>query len=136
MTPDRNSNKIRNSKGNCSTTVCIRHAQEKKQQKYSNKENAPPVSLNLLPAKMILSDCVSSKIAAESAQRTMLGIRIMWVHTDYRRSKVAHNMLDIIRRSFFYGRVLSVDEVSFSEPTDDGYRFASFYCNRTSIWTY
>jgi hypothetical protein len=85
--------------------------------------------------KYPLSNCASSK-SSLTAPKIMLGVRIMWVHADYRRSKVAHSILDIIRRSFVYGRVLSVDEVSFSELTEDGYRFASFYCNRSSIWTY
>lgn len=144
MTPVRNSNydricdsnkirKVRNQNDKCcSTTACIKPDQEKKGQNCINNENSPPVSVNHQSMKNSLSDSVSLK----RAPKMMLGVRIMWVHADYRRSKVAHSILDIIRRSFVYGRVLSVDELSFSEPTEDGYRFASFYCNRSSIWTY
>ena len=147
MTPVRNSNydrvcdsnknrKIRNQKEKCcSSTACIEHAQKTKGGNCGDNENSPPISVNLQPMKYPLSNCALSK-SSLTAPKTMLGVRIMWVHADYRRSKVAHSILDIIRRSFVYGRVLSVDEVSFSELTEDGYRFASFYCNRSSIWTY
>lgn len=148
MTPVRNSNndrvyennknrKVRNEMDQyCSTTVRIEHAQETKRHKCETNENSsPPINVNRLPMKNSLSDFALSK-SSVAAPKMMLGVRIMWVHANYRRLKVAHSILDIIRRSFIYGRVLSVDEVLFSEPTEDGYRFASFYCNRSSIWTY
>ena len=51
----------------------------------------------------------------------------MWVHSTFRRQRVATNILDAVRSTFFFGLVLGHDRVAFSHPTRDGLAFCRQY---------
>lgn len=65
-----------------------------------------------------------------------LGIKIIWVHKDYRRRKIANKLVDAARQRFAFGKVLKRDEIAFSQPTNDGLAFALRYCKSDKILAY
>jgi N-acetyltransferase len=65
-----------------------------------------------------------------------LGIKIIWVHRDYRRQKIANKLVDIARQRFAFGKVLKRNEIAFSQPTSDGLAFALTYCKSDKVLAY
>ena len=88
----------------------------------------------------VLSDASihASSETISSSPVLLLGVKLIWVSAAHRRRGLAHRMLDAARRNFAYGAVLKVPlgEVAFSQPTQDGFRFASAYCKSSSVWAY
>ena len=58
---------------------------------------------------------------------SVVGIRVLWVHKDHRRQRVAHQLLDSARQHLSFGRVFPRRMVAISDPTDDGAAFLSKY---------
>ena len=58
---------------------------------------------------------------------SVIGIRVLWVHKDHRRQRVAHQLLDSARQHLSFGRVFPRRMVAISDPTDDGAAFLSKY---------
>lgn len=77
------------------------------------------------------SDSLSS-----TAATLMLGVRLIWVHESRRRQGIAHRMVDAIRRLHFFGQVVDITQLAFSQPTVDGLAFAQRYCKTRSILSY
>uniref|UniRef100_A0A1I7WX68 Acetyltransf_13 domain-containing protein n=1 Tax=Heterorhabditis bacteriophora TaxID=37862 RepID=A0A1I7WX68_HETBA len=83
--------------------------------------------------------CVLNELVSDG--EPILGVNRIWTHPQARRKGVATTVLDIIRRKFLLGEVLPKHRVAFSDPTDDGRRFAEHYmqdCKEsiTSIMVY
>ena len=64
------------------------------------------------------------------------GISRVWVATSARRRGIATAMLDGLCQVFVPGRVLSSDELAFSDPTDDGRALALRYTRREDFMVY
>jgi hypothetical protein len=68
--------------------------------------------------------------------KSVLGVKLVWVTASCRRKHIAYNLLDTARRHFIYGTVISKENVAFSQPTTDGYNFASSYVGSSLILSY
>lgn len=64
------------------------------------------------------------------------GISRIWVAPPYRRYGVASRLITCVRGNFIFGKYLSIDEIAFSSPTEDGKRFASKLCQREDFLIY
>lgn len=62
----------------------------------------------------------------------LLGVKLIWVEEAHRRQSIAHRMLDVARQYFAFGKLFSIDDLAFSQPTDEGFRFACKYCGYSS----
>lgn len=62
----------------------------------------------------------------------VVGIKLVWVHSLYRRKGLATTMLDAARQSFQYGTVISRQQLAFSQPTAEGLELASKYLRTTT----
>ncbi len=65
-----------------------------------------------------------------------LGVSKIWVHKDFRRSKIAHRMVEVARYYFEHGKVIPINQVAFSQPTSNGYRFAVKYFKNPNFIVY
>lgn len=65
-----------------------------------------------------------------------LGIKLMWVLPKHRRKGIAAKLIDCARRHSTYGRVYGYREVVYSQPTDDGFKFALRYGNSNHVLAY
>ena len=66
----------------------------------------------------------------------ILGIRLLWVNPKSRRKGVAQSLVDTARRQYFYETIVPKSKIAFSQPTDDGKKFAFSYCNVENIFVY
>ena len=65
-----------------------------------------------------------------------MGVERVWVVPAWRRRGVGRVMLDASRYSLLYGEVVQREDVAFSQPTEDGRRFAQAYTGLQFIRAY
>ena len=65
-----------------------------------------------------------------------MGIRHVWVSKNARRSGVATALVDAARQRFSCGSLVKKSDIAFSQPTNDGLRFAFGYVRKESILSY
>ena len=65
-----------------------------------------------------------------------LGIRQIWISGSCRRQNVASRMVDCARRRFSLGSLVDRRVVAFSQPTQDGLRFAKSYVPGDKLLVY
>lgn len=78
--------------------------------------------------------CVSNTCAL--CPVTTLGIRQMWVRSNYRGMGINFTLLEIARKKTFPRLLLSRHHVAFSQPTEEGKRFISRYFQSRAYWIY
>ncbi|EYC32356.1 hypothetical protein Y032_0003g1530 [Ancylostoma ceylanicum] len=61
----------------------------------------------------------------------IVGVNRIWTHPTARRKGVASELLDVIRQRYFTGNHVPKYRVAFSDPSDDGRRFAEIYVGST-----
>ena len=75
------------------------------------------------------------KINVENNEIT-IGIKKIWVRSDYRCKSIAKALVDAARRNLIYGKVVGKTQVTFNEPTDLGLNFALSYTKSEHILAY
>lgn len=82
-----------------------------------------------------LSDvCVRSTDDSDRLVGGICGVELLWVHPTYTRRGIATVLVHVLRRNLVYGgHEIPVDRVAFSQPTTDGKRFATRFCDRSDI---
>ena len=102
---------------------------------------------------------MNNKCCSETPTPAVCGVSRIWTLASYRRLKIATRLLDamryfliasnlivqyafiycdfVSRRSdFIYGKIIAVEEVAFSDPTDNGLSFAQSYTKRPDFIVY
>merc|ERR1711874_905697 len=64
------------------------------------------------------------------------GVSRIWVMADYRRRKIASQLVDCMRSNFVYGHYLKETDFAFSDPTPNGIDFASKYLGHSEFLVY
>ncbi len=72
----------------------------------------------------------------KAAEKALCGISRIWVSTSMRRNKIATKLLDCARMNFLYFRVLELNEIAFSDPTQLGQAFAKSYLQNEHFLVY
>ncbi|KAL6727775.1 hypothetical protein Aduo_009623 [Ancylostoma duodenale] len=62
----------------------------------------------------------------------IVGVNRIWTHPTARRKGVASELLDVIRHRYFTGTLVPKSRVAFSDPSDDGKKFAERYVRSCS----
>lgn len=87
--------------------------------------------------RMIPSTGASSgKCCSADPSPALCGISRIWVLPTFRRRKTASRLLDAMRTEFVYGKIISTDELAFSDPTENGLAFAQSYTKREDFLVY
>jgi N-acetyltransferase len=55
------------------------------------------------------------------------GINRIWVHNKHRRRGIASRLVDAARNHVLFDRVLTLSQIAFSQPTQDGRSFGAKY---------
>jgi len=55
------------------------------------------------------------------------GVSRIWVHKSHRRKRIAHRLLESVRKSLVYSYHIPLEQVAFSQPTTEGKLFAMRY---------
>ncbi|XP_076763046.1 establishment of cohesion [Xylocopa sonorina] len=64
------------------------------------------------------------------------GINVIWTDLNHRRQGIATKLLDILRAQFYFGYVMSLDDIAFSVPTPSGKVFAEKYTKTRNFKVY
>ncbi|KYQ49253.1 N-acetyltransferase ESCO2 [Trachymyrmex zeteki] len=84
-------------------------------------------------ADMNISDYQNKK--AKSTP-TKCGINVVWTAMSHRKQSIATKLVDTLRAKFFYGYVMSLDDIAFSIPTPSGKIFAEKYTRTKNFKVY
>ncbi|CAJ0598805.1 unnamed protein product [Cylicocyclus nassatus] len=60
-------------------------------------------------------------------ENSIIGVNRIWTHPSARRKGIATEILDVIRRWYFTGTHVPRNRVAFSDPSEDGRKFAEKY---------
>ncbi|XP_015516868.2 N-acetyltransferase ESCO1 [Neodiprion lecontei] len=64
------------------------------------------------------------------------GIKVVWTAASYRKQGIATKLVDVLRANFYFGYVLSMDDIAFSIPTPGGKAFAEKYTSTKCFKVY
>lgn len=64
------------------------------------------------------------------------GVQLIWTAEDYRKHHLASRLCDAARKHLVYGYEIPRDHCAFSQPTQDGCRFAQRFTGRTDFLTF
>ena len=78
----------------------------------------------------------SQKCCSTDPSPALCGVSRIWTLASFRRRKIASRLLDAMRTEFIYGKIISVDELAFSDPTEMGLAFAQHYSKRQDFLVY
>ncbi|XP_011699284.1 PREDICTED: N-acetyltransferase ESCO2 [Wasmannia auropunctata] len=87
-------------------------------------------AFRMIPELIELNCCT-----AESTP-TKCGINVVWTAMSHRKQGIATKLVDTLRAKFFYGYVMSLDDIAFSIPTPSGKIFAEKYTKMKNFKVY
>ncbi|KYM99995.1 PREDICTED: N-acetyltransferase ESCO1 [Cyphomyrmex costatus] len=87
-------------------------------------------AFRMIPELIELNCCT-----AESTP-TKCGINVVWTTMSHRKQGIATKLVDTLRAKFFYGYVMSLDDIAFSIPTPSGKIFAEKYTRTKNFKVY
>ncbi|XP_076395517.1 establishment of cohesion isoform X2 [Megachile rotundata] len=84
----------------------------------------------MIPDLLELDCCTSESSPAKC------GINVVWTDINHRRQGIATKLVDILRGHFYFGYILSLDDIAFSTPTPSGKIFAEKYTKTRNFKVY
>lgn len=128
----------------------IAKASGQKQRASTNEGNPCKYYLFVSKSNRIVGFCLAEqlneshrirKFSAESDEENayknvICGISRVWVAETYRRNKIATKLLDCVRDNFLYFQSLRLNQIAFSDPTENGRQFASKYFKTNEFYIY
>ncbi|XP_015182630.1 PREDICTED: N-acetyltransferase ESCO1 [Polistes dominula] len=87
-------------------------------------------AFRMIPELIELNCCTSEKTPAKC------GINVVWTTMSHRKQGIATKLVDTLRAKFFYGYIMSLDDIAFSTPTPSGKAFAEKYTKSKNFKVY
>ncbi|KAK2580129.1 hypothetical protein KPH14_012406 [Odynerus spinipes] len=84
----------------------------------------------MIPELIDLDCCTAESTPAKC------GINVVWTAMSHRKQGIATKLVDTLRAQFFYGYIMSMDDLAFSIPTPSGKLFAEKYTKTKSFKVY
>ncbi|KAK0098772.1 hypothetical protein PV326_003433 [Microctonus aethiopoides] len=76
-------------------------------------------------------DCCS-----EESTPAKCGVNIIWTALTHRRKGIARKLMDVLRSNFYYGYIMTLDDIAFSIPSPGGKIFAEKYMGSRDFKVY
>ncbi|CAK9807042.1 N-acetyltransferase ESCO1 [Anthophora plagiata] len=84
----------------------------------------------MIPELLELDCCTAESSPAKC------GINVVWTDLNHRRQGIATKLVDILRAHFYFGYIMSLDDIAFSIPTPSGKIFAEKYTKTRNFKVY
>lgn len=68
--------------------------------------------------------------------KCMVGVSRIWTRKEFRGKGIARQLLDHVCKDFYFGLVLSREDIAFSQPTDMGHELALKFFGRNDFLVY
>ncbi|KAL2720487.1 N-acetyltransferase ESCO2 [Vespula squamosa] len=88
------------------------------------------IAHRMIPELIDLNCCTAESTPAKC------GINVVWTAMSHRRQGIATKLVDTLRSKFFYGYIMSLEDIAFSVPTPSGKIFAEKYTKTKSFKVY
>ncbi|XP_043268994.1 N-acetyltransferase ESCO1 [Venturia canescens] len=88
------------------------------------------VAHRMIPEFADLNCCSAEDTAAKC------GVNVIWTAMSHRRQHIATKLLDILRTCYFFGYIMSLEDIAFSMPTPSGKIFAEKYTKTPNFKVY
>ncbi|XP_011637013.1 N-acetyltransferase ESCO2 isoform X4 [Pogonomyrmex barbatus] len=91
------------------------------------------VAEHIEKAFRIIPELIELNCCTDESTPTKCGINVVWTAMSHRKQGIATKLVDTLRTKFFYGYVMSMDDIAFSIPTPGGKIFAEKYTKTRSF---
>ncbi|XP_078034951.1 establishment of cohesion [Augochlora pura] len=87
-------------------------------------------------AHRMIPDLLELNCCTAESTPVKCGINVVWTDMKHRRQGIASKMVDVLRSQFYYGYIMSLDDIAFSTPTSSGKIFAEKYTKTRNFKVY
>lgn len=87
-------------------------------------------AFQMIPELFELNCCTAE------ATSVKCGVNVVWTVMSHRRQGIATKLVDILRSSYYYGYIMSIEDIAFSTPTPSGRQFAEKYTKTRNFKVY
>ncbi|XP_020298652.1 N-acetyltransferase ESCO1 [Pseudomyrmex gracilis] len=94
------------------------------------------VAESITKAHRMIPDLVELDCCTAESTPTKCGINVVWTAMSHRKQGIATKLVDILRATFFYGYMMTLDDIAFSIPTPSGKIFAEKYSKTRNFKVY
>ncbi|XP_011866270.1 PREDICTED: N-acetyltransferase ESCO2 [Vollenhovia emeryi] len=84
----------------------------------------------------MIPELIEHNCCTAEGTSTKCGINVVWTAMSHRKQGIATKLVDTLRTKFFYGYVMSLDDIAFSIPTTGGKIFAEKYTKTKNFKVY
>ncbi|XP_011303275.1 uncharacterized protein [Fopius arisanus] len=91
----------------------------------------PVKTAHKMIAELVEFDCCSTEDTPVKC-----GVNVIWTAMSHRRQHIATKLLDALRTNYFYGYILTLEDIAFSMPTPSGKIFAEKYTKTGNFKVY
>ncbi|EZA51430.1 hypothetical protein DMN91_007319 [Ooceraea biroi] len=94
------------------------------------------VAESIKMAHRMIPELIDLDCCTAESTPTKCGINVVWTAMSHRRQGIATKLVDTLRAKYFYGYVMSLDDIAFSIPTPSGKIFAEKYTKTRNFKVY
>lgn len=84
----------------------------------------------------LIERCEDSTLTEENSVSVKCGVNRIWVHVGFRRKKIATELMKTLQYFFNKNEILRLDDIAFSDLTEDGLHFAKSFLHTHNIPIY
>ncbi|XP_070158974.1 LOW QUALITY PROTEIN: N-acetyltransferase ESCO2 [Polyergus mexicanus] len=118
--------------------MSISNYQGKKVLLYIREKNVLGILVaeSIQTAYRMIPELIELNCCTAESTPTKCGINVVWTAMSHRKQGIATKLVDTLRSKFFYGYVMSLDDIAFSIPTPSGKIFAEKYTKTKNFKVY
>ncbi|KAG7212865.1 hypothetical protein KM043_002218 [Ampulex compressa] len=94
------------------------------------------VAEHIKTAHRMIPDLLELDCCTAESTPVKCGINVVWTAMSHRRQGIATKLVNTLRAKFYYGYIMSLDDIAFSIPTPSGKIFAEKYTQTRNFKVY
>ncbi|XP_034943840.1 N-acetyltransferase ESCO2 [Chelonus insularis] len=94
------------------------------------------VAESIKTAHRMIPELFDLNCCEEDETTAKCGVYVIWAALSHRKRGIARKLMDILRSHFYYGYIMSIDDIAFSIPTPSGRIFAEKYVGNRRFKVY
>ncbi|KAG8037620.1 hypothetical protein G9C98_005831 [Cotesia typhae] len=94
------------------------------------------VAESIKEAHKMIPELIDLDCCEETPSPAKCGINVIWTALSHRRQGIARKLLNILRSHYFYGYIMTIDDLAFSTPSLGGKIFAEKYTGARNFKVY
>ncbi|OXU22225.1 hypothetical protein TSAR_007102 [Trichomalopsis sarcophagae] len=87
-------------------------------------------------AFQMIPELIELNCCTTESKPVKCGVNVVWTAMSHRRQGIATKLVDTLRATYYYGYIMSIDDIAFSTPTPSGKQFAEKYTKTRNFKVY